>query len=126
MADPTFNKKEVGSLGGTAELCAEFFERFDQLVAGVDLIVLRKAADYNILAMSFIQKFVSAVLPKRWLDAMEKDSRAWRVHCKCGHGNSLWDLGGMRGKNAGKTHWRRKCEKCGQKSWQVISLESDI
>lgn len=89
------------------------------------MIVLRKAAVYNVFAMGLLQKLIIKLLPKSWSDKIEKDSRAWRVNCDCGHSESLWNLGGMRGKHAGKSHWRRRCEKCGQRSWQVITQESD-
>lgn len=84
------------------------------------------APSYNSLVMSIIQKFITVVLPKSWVAKLERDSRDWKVRCNCGHSNSLWDLGGIRGTAAGKTHWRRKCEKCGLKSWQDVVYEPDI
>lgn len=51
MADRTFNKREVGSLGGTAELCGEFLGRFDRLLAGVDLIMLRNGRHVRIFSL---------------------------------------------------------------------------
>ena len=77
--------------------------------------------------MSFIQKFVKAVFPKSWVEKFERDSHDWKVRCpNCGDTNSLWDLGGIRGKAAGKVHWGRKCTKCGQRSFHTVTFEPDI
>jgi hypothetical protein len=73
--------------------------------------------------MSFIQNLVAVVLPQRWVAAMEADSRLWMVRCSCGFARSLWELGGIRSKAAGQTHWLRRCPQCGRRSWHKISRD---
>jgi hypothetical protein len=73
--------------------------------------------------MSSIQKFIAAILPRRWVEAMEADSRSWMVRCSCGFARSLWELGGVRYKAAGQTRWFMKCPQCGQRSWHKVSRD---
>ena len=47
------------------------------------------------MAMSLVQKVLTAVLPQRWAEAMEADSRSWMVRCACGFARSSWELGGL-------------------------------
>ncbi len=74
--------------------------------------------------MGLIQKLVKTLLPQRWVASIEADSREWKVRCHCGHADSLWELGGMRGKSAGETHWLRKCPKCGKRSMNFVTRET--
>ena len=42
--------------------------------------------------MTRIQRFLMAVLPKRWADAMRAESQAWQMRCNsCGATRSVWD-----------------------------------
>ena len=73
--------------------------------------------------MSSIQKFFAAVLPRSSAESMTADSRSWMVRCPCGFARSVWELGGIRGKAAGKTHWFKSCPQCGQRSWHRVSRQ---
>jgi hypothetical protein len=76
--------------------------------------------------MGLIKNYLFPLLPESWVAAIERDSRDWKVRCKkCGETNNLWDLGGMRGKSAGKIHWRRTCAKCGERSRHEVVYEPD-
>ena len=60
-----------------------------------------------------IMAFMSGDMKKK----VEADSRTWIGLCRnCGATNSIWDVGGMRYKAAGRKHARVKCPKCGQMS----------
>ena len=51
--------------------------------------------------MTLIQKFLSVVLPKRWVDDMRAESQAWQIRCSsCGKSQSVWEAGGIRWKAA--------------------------
>lgn len=78
---------------------------------------MRRAAGHK---MSSFQKFLVAVLPRRWAASMEANSRAWLARCACGHARSIWELGGVRW--AGSGHPRRylKCPACGEASWHTV------
>lgn len=73
--------------------------------------------------MSSIQKFVAAVFPRRWVEAMEADSRLWMVRCSCGFARSVWELGGIRSKAAGQSHWFTQCPQCGKRSWHKVARD---
>jgi len=65
--------------------------------------------------MSFVQRFFQAVLPKRWADSMEAESRQWKIRCRtCKAERSVWETGGIRwgASSTGKVTlvW---CSKCG-------------
>jgi hypothetical protein len=73
--------------------------------------------------MSFFQRFFTAVFPKRWMEAMEADSRLWIVRCSCGFTRSVWEMGGIRYKAIGEPRWYMKCSQCGKRSWHKVSYE---
>ena len=73
--------------------------------------------------MSSYHRFFAAILPPRWMNAMEADSRLWMVRCPCGFARSVWDLGGIRYKAVGNPHWFRKCPHCGHRSWHKVSRD---
>ncbi|MBK6750645.1 MAG: hypothetical protein IPG67_11710 [Acidobacteria bacterium] len=74
--------------------------------------------------MSFIQRFVKAILPASTFASMEAESRSWMVVCNaCGTTRTLWDIGGIRGGAAGKTSMRLKCTKCAENTWHTIKRE---
>jgi uncharacterized C2H2 Zn-finger protein len=51
--------------------------------------------------MSFIQNFVTTVLPKAWSQAIQHESQNWLLRCPaCDSTRSVWDLGGIRFKAA--------------------------
>ena len=71
--------------------------------------------------MSSIQKFVVAVLPKKWAASIEAASRTWTARCcSCSFERSFWDAGGIRWKGAGKEKVYLSCPKCGQAHWHTI------
>ncbi len=69
--------------------------------------------------MTTIQKLFRALLPKKWADSMEAESRSWMMRCPCGHSRSVWDLGGIRWKAAGNPKRLLTCPACGQTTWHV-------
>jgi hypothetical protein len=75
--------------------------------------------------MSGIQRFFSAIFPKGWAESMEADSRSWMVRCRCGCAKSVWEMGGIRWKAVGEQRWFMRCTQCGQRSWHVVSRDTD-
>jgi hypothetical protein len=77
--------------------------------------------------MSLLQRIFTAVLPRRWAESMEADSRRWLVRCSCGFARSVWDLGGIRWQATSRprTFPRTfiKCPQCGQRSWHRVTRE---
>lgn len=73
--------------------------------------------------MSFVQRFFTAIFPRRWAESMEADSRSWKARCSCGFARSVWELGGIRWKATGQPRWYLRCPECGQRSWHVVSRE---
>jgi phage terminase large subunit GpA-like protein len=70
--------------------------------------------------MSWAHRLVR-LLPRRWADALEADSRRWLIVCpSCGHERSVWDIGGIRYKAAGNPRWYMRCPQCGQRSWHKV------
>ncbi len=74
-------------------------------------------------SMSSAQKFFAALLPGRWMEAMEADSRLWIVRCSCGCARSVWELGGIRYKAVGEPRWFMRCPQCGRRSWHKVSRD---
>jgi hypothetical protein len=72
--------------------------------------------------MSSFQRFLLAILPSSIGKAMEQQSRLWMYRCgECGYEISVWGAGGIRYKAAGRPRRYRRCDKCGQASWQEVS-----
>ena len=47
--------------------------------------------------MGLIQRVMCAILPKRAREAMEADSRQWKIRClTCAAERSVWEAGGVR------------------------------
>jgi hypothetical protein len=69
--------------------------------------------------MSTLQKLVVALLPKKWAESMEAESRHWIFRCPCGFERSWWDAGGIRWKAAGDDRRMMICPKCGQRTWHT-------
>jgi hypothetical protein len=74
--------------------------------------------------MSPIQRFLTAILPHTWAEAMQAESRAWMLQCSCGHERSVWAAGGVRWKATGNPRWRLVCPRCGQRTWHTLSRRS--
>ena len=76
--------------------------------------------------MSWAHKLVR-LLPRRWAEALEADSRLWMIVCPhCRHERSVWDIGGIRYKAAGNPRRLRLCEKCGVQWHQVVKKDQPL
>jgi DNA-directed RNA polymerase subunit M/transcription elongation factor TFIIS len=72
--------------------------------------------------MSFIQSLLRAVLPKTTFARMETESRSWILTCpKCGHKQSIWDMGGIRAGASGNPRRYTKCPQCGESNWKALT-----
>lgn len=64
--------------------------------------------------MSWVQRLITGLLPRKWAAAIEADSRAWVMTCQtCGYETSVWDAGGIRFAAAGHPVRRFRCPNCG-------------
>ena len=75
--------------------------------------------------MSFIQKFVTTVLPKSWSLAIQHESQNWLLRCSaCDSIHSVWDLGGIRFKatSSNKKIFAR-CPHCSQISMMPLEYK---
>lgn len=70
--------------------------------------------------MSFTQRLFTAILPRRWAESMESESRAWMMQCPCGYEISVWEAGGIRYKAAGNPRVRRRCPECESRTWHQV------
>jgi hypothetical protein len=73
--------------------------------------------------MRAIQKVLATVLPRRWAESLEANSRAWIVRCPCGFARSIWEWGGVRWMAAGQPRRYLKCPQCGQRSWHTVAYD---
>ncbi len=74
--------------------------------------------------MTFLQRFMSTLLPKVWAEDMQKESRSWMVRCNCGFERSVWDIGGIRWKAKGNSKILSMCSSCHQKTWHTTYQKS--
>lgn len=71
--------------------------------------------------MSPLQRLFVRILPRRWAESMEADSRSWMMRCSCGFARSVWELGGIRWKaSQSNTLSFIKCPQCGKRSWHKL------
>jgi hypothetical protein len=71
--------------------------------------------------MSFFQKLLMALVPRRWADEMEAESRSWMLRCNvCGLERSVWEMGGVRWKAAGRSSRLMRCPRCGRTTWHTL------
>lgn len=73
--------------------------------------------------MSRIQSMFTAVLPRRWAESMEAESRSWKARCSCGFERSIWELGGIRWKASGQPRNYLLCPRCGMRSWHTVARD---
>lgn len=66
---------------------------------------------------SLIQRFFLRILPRRWGESMEAESRSWILQCPCGREISCWETGGIRWKAAGQTRRLLYCPECDKNTW---------
>ena len=72
--------------------------------------------------MSGPQRFFKSILPRRWAEDMEAESRQWMLRCNsCEFEESYWDMGGIRWKAAGNPTIRRRCPNCGRVGWHTVT-----
>ena len=78
--------------------------------------------------MTFIQKFVTTVLPKSWGQAIQTESQNWLLRCPaCDSVHSVWDLGGIRFK-AASSHKKVmvRCPQCSQISMMPLEYQDPL
>ena len=69
---------------------------------------------------TFVQRFLTRVLPRAWADDMQSESRSWIVRCACGLERSVWEIGGIRWKAKGNPRRLMNCPNCGQRTWHTV------
>jgi hypothetical protein len=63
--------------------------------------------------VSFIQRLIVSIVPRSWAQSMEAERRAWLARCGvCGQERSIWELGGIRWKAAGRPRRLLPCPTC--------------
>jgi hypothetical protein len=73
--------------------------------------------------MAFRSLLLSLMSPARRARA-EAESRAWKATCPaCGTKTSVWDLGGLRYKAAGKPLRGLRCRACGKIGMHQVARE---
>jgi hypothetical protein len=71
--------------------------------------------------MNFFQRTLTAIVPRRWAEDMEAESRSWMLHCKvCGLERSIWEMGGVRWKATGHPSRLMHCPRCGRSTWHTL------
>ena len=75
--------------------------------------------------MGWLVRTILATVPAAWRESMERDSRAWKLTCPCGHTRSIWDLGGIRWKAAGEPRKLLRCPACGKRTWHRTHWQPD-
>ena len=71
--------------------------------------------------MVTLQGLILSLVPRRWAASMEADSRAWHAVCPdCGRARSVWEMGGIRWKAAGRPRWLLRCDGCGRRTWHRV------
>lgn len=70
---------------------------------------------------SGVQKLLTGRASPSTAASMEAESRSWMVRCPyCGHERSVWEMGGVRYKAAGKSRQLRRCPQCKRLAWHII------
>jgi len=69
--------------------------------------------------MSAVQRVITTLLFP-FANSIEEHSRAWRATCGCGHGRSVWELGGVRWHAKGEPRRRMGCPVCGATTWHRV------
>lgn len=71
--------------------------------------------------MSFIQRLLTGIVPRRWAEDMEAESRSWTLGCQvCGWERSVWEMGGIRWKAAGRPSRLMHCPRCDKITWHRL------
>ena len=72
------------------------------------------------MKLSLAQKIAKFFSSASLFQKMMEDSKRYRFTCSCGKETSIWDIGGIRYKAAGKPITGVKCPLCGKFSMQKI------
>src|SRR5688572_13563933 len=76
---------------------------------------------------SRIQRFVTRFVDAETATAIEAHSRAWLVRCpNCDFERSIWDLGGIRYKAAGRPRLLARCPRCGSAGWHKVEKAAEF
>src|SRR4051794_39878345 len=68
-----------------------------------------------------VQKGITGRVSPETAATMEAESRTWMVRCPyCGYERSVWEMGGVRYKAAGRSRQLRRCPQCGRQSWHIV------
>ena len=63
--------------------------------------------------MTWFQRLMTRILPAKWAQDMEAESRSWIVRCpNCGFEQSICDMGGIRWKASGNNWTVIRCPNC--------------
>lgn len=64
--------------------------------------------------MGLLQQMIVTLVPTRWAEQMEAESRSWMAQCvRCNREQSIWELGGIRWKASGEPVRWLHCPACG-------------
>ncbi|MEO6540956.1 MAG: hypothetical protein ABIN74_08210 [Ferruginibacter sp.] len=72
------------------------------------------------MKLSIAQKIIRFFTSRSLFEKMMEDSMRYRFTCSCGKESSIWDIGGIRYKAAGKPSTGIKCPHCGKFAMQKI------
>lgn len=74
--------------------------------------------------MSWFRRWIERRAPARAAQSIEAESRSWVLRClSCGHGRTIWDLGGVRWGAAGEPRRRLRCPSCARPRWHKLTKE---
>lgn len=70
--------------------------------------------------MSVLQQLMLCWMPKSWRADLIAYSQRWFAVCPCGCVRSIWELGGIRYRAAGRPRRLMRCPKCGRRTWHSV------
>lgn len=74
--------------------------------------------------MPVLRDTLLKLMPRRWREAAERDSRLWKTTCtNCGRVSNMWDMGGVRWKAYGSPLTGMRCPDCGRMTMHRISKD---
>ncbi len=72
------------------------------------------------MKLSIAQKIIKFFTSASLFEKMMEDSKRYRFTCNCGKESSIWDIGGIRYKAAGKPLTGVTCPHCGKFAMRKI------
>jgi hypothetical protein len=73
------------------------------------------------MKLSTAQKIIRFFSSKARFEKIMEESKQWKFTCSnCGKVSSIWELGGIRYKAAGKPNDRIRCPHCRKNGWQKV------